>query len=246
MSVKTDNFINKIAPLAVEDMKKTGVLASLTIAQAILESGWGESTLAKQHNNLFGIKANSTWNGESVSLRGSNWRAYGSWDESILDHSKLLQGTRYTKVLKAKDYKEACEEVRLAGYCTEEDYSQKLIKLIEQYDLAKYDTKTTETTSVVTEQDGMYRVRLTWEDSKTQVGAYKNLKNAQKKCDEHLGIVFLTPMVILCTKTKNLNHIWLKLFQKMYLYIVTLILISKLCMYIKVKYLLLLKKKMDF
>ena len=193
MSVKTDNFINKIAPLAVEDMKKTGVLASLTIAQAILESGWGESTLAKQHNNLFGIKANSTWNGESVSLRGSNWRAYGSWDESILDHSKLLQGTRYTKVLKAKDYKEACEEVRLAGYCTEEDYSQKLIKLIEQYDLAKYDTKTTETTSVVTEQD-----------------------------------------------------IWLKLFQKMYLYIVTLILISKLCMYIKVKYLLLLKKKMDF
>ena len=87
MSVKTDNFINKIAPLAVEDMKKTGVLASLTIAQAILESGWGESTLAKQHNNLFGIKANSTWNGKSVSLNGSNWRVYGSWDESILDHS---------------------------------------------------------------------------------------------------------------------------------------------------------------
>ena len=187
MSVKTDNFINKIAPLAVEDMKKTGVLASLTIAQAILESGWGQSTLAKQHNNLFGIKANSTWNGESVSLRGSNWRAYGSWDESILDHSKLLQGTRYTKVLKAKDYKEACEEVRLAGYCTEGDYSQKLIKLIEQYDLAKYDTKTTETASVVSEQDGIYRVRLIWKDSKTQVGAYKNLKNAQKKCDEHLG-----------------------------------------------------------
>ena len=68
MSAKTDNFIGRIAPLAVEDMKKTGVLASLTIAQAILESGWGESTLAKNYNNLFGIKADSSWKGESVLL----------------------------------------------------------------------------------------------------------------------------------------------------------------------------------
>ena len=56
MSVKTENFINRIAPMAVEDMKQTRVLASLTIAQAILESGWGESKLAREGNNLFGIK----------------------------------------------------------------------------------------------------------------------------------------------------------------------------------------------
>ena len=55
MSTKTDNFINKISPMAIEDMKKNNILASLTIAQAILESGWGESTLAVKANNLFVI-----------------------------------------------------------------------------------------------------------------------------------------------------------------------------------------------
>ena len=193
MSAKTDNFIGRIAPLAVEDMKKTGVLASLTIAQSILESGWGESALAKQHNNLFGIKANSTWGGKVATLNGSNWRAYDSWDESILDHSKLLQTSRYTKVLSAKDYKEACEEVRLAGYCTESDYSQKLIRLIEQYDLAKYDNEKSqsqapsEPTPVTPVEEEMYRVRLVWEDSKSQIGAYRSLDNAKKKADENIG-----------------------------------------------------------
>ena len=193
MSAKTDSFISKIAPLAVEDMKKTGVLASLTIAQSILESGWGESTLAKQHNNLFGIKANSTWGGKVATLNGSNWRAYDSWDESILDHSKLLQTSRYTKVLSAKDYKEACEEVRLAGYCTESDYSQKLIRLIEQYDLAQYDNAKSqsqapsESTPVVPNEEEMYRVRLTRENSKSQIGAYRSLDNAKKKADENIG-----------------------------------------------------------
>lgn len=144
MSSKTDNFINKIYPHAVEDMKQSGVLASLTIAQAILESGWGESRLAQEGNNLFGIKKGDGWNGKTISLNDSQWRAYDSWLGSIQDHSKLLQKPRYAKVIQAKNYKTACEEVRLAGYCTESDYSQKLIKLIEQYDLAKYDVAETE------------------------------------------------------------------------------------------------------
>lgn len=140
MSSKTQNFINKIYPHAVEDMKKSKVLASLTIAQAILESGWGESNLAKNYNNLFGIKKGSNWNGKSVKLNNSEWRVYDSWLGSIKDHSDLLQKPRYEKVLKSKDYKSACQEVRLAGYCTESDYSQKLINLIEKYELYKYDT----------------------------------------------------------------------------------------------------------
>lgn len=144
MSSKTDNFINKIYPHAVEDMKQSGVLASLTIAQAILESGWGESRLAQEGNNLFGIKKGDGWNGKTISLNGSQWRVYDSWLGGIQDHSKLLQKPRYAKVIQTKDYKVACEEVRLAGYCTESDYSQKLIRLIEQYDLAKYDVVETE------------------------------------------------------------------------------------------------------
>lgn len=192
MSVKTDNFINKIAPMAVTDMQNTRVLASLTIAQAILESGWGESRLAQQANNLFGIKVGSGWNGQSITINSSQWRAYDSWEDSILDHSNLLQKQRYVKVLNAKDYREACEEVRLAGYCTEADYSQKLIKLIEQYDLAQYDIikneePIREEVEVVQPelQQEMYRVRLSWEDVKSQIGAYHNLENAKKKVNEN-------------------------------------------------------------
>ena len=144
MSSKTQNFINKIYPHAVEDMKQSNVLASLTIAQAILESGWGESRLAQEGNNLFGIKKGDGWNGKTISLNGSQWRVYDSWLGGIQDHSKLLQKPRYAKVIQTKDYKVACEEVQLAGYCTESDYSQKLIRLIEQYDLAKYDVVETE------------------------------------------------------------------------------------------------------
>lgn len=187
MSVKTDSFINRIAPLAVKDMENTGVLASLTIAQSILESGWGESVLAKDYNNLFGIKATITWSGKVIGMNGANWRAYDSWEESILDHSELLQTSRYTKVLQAKDYREACEEVRIAGYCTEADYSQKLINLIEQYNLAQYDVvEQVEIQPSQTESQGeMYRVRLSWEDSKSQIGAYQILENAKKKADEN-------------------------------------------------------------
>lgn len=194
MSIKTENFINKIAPLAVEDMKQTRVLASLTIAQAILESGWGESRLAREGNNLFGIKKGSGWDGQTITLNSSEWRVYNSWEESILDHSKLLQKERYSKVIATNDYRVACEEVRLAGYCTEADYSEKLIRLIEQYDLAQFDliielkeNPEEETETEVEQLQELYRVRLSWEDGKSQIGAYRNLTNAKKKASENDG-----------------------------------------------------------
>ena len=185
MSIKTDNFISKISPLAMQDMKNTGVLASLTISQAILESGWGESKLAKDYNNLFGIKKGDGWNGETISSNGSEWRVYDSWLGSIKDHSELLKKPRYVKVIQAKDYKTACEEVRLAGYCTESDYSQKLIRLIEQYDLAKYDTVEDDKEEIVDLE--LYRVRKTWEDAKSQIGAYRVLDYAKVKANEVEG-----------------------------------------------------------
>lgn len=147
-------FIAKIAPAAVADMRKTRIPASLTIAQAILESAWGESGLTKKANNLFGIKGLGPAGSVSMPTTEyigrkqvpilSRFRAYHSWDESISDHSALLiNGTkdkpaRYHGVLGA-NYQTACQEIWKAGYATDPAYPHKLVALVEQYDLAAYD-----------------------------------------------------------------------------------------------------------
>lgn len=150
MSKQTE-FIEKISTDAQRCQLKMGVKASLTIAQAILESGWGGSELAQKANNYFGIKG--AYNGNSYTIVTKEWskergyydveaafRKYTSIRESIYDHAQLLQKPRYAKVLDAKDYKEACIEVHKAGYATAPDYAEKLINIIERYGLQKYDT----------------------------------------------------------------------------------------------------------
>lgn len=142
-------FIEKIAPLAQVDYQASGVLPSITIAQAILESGWGESALTKKANNLFGIKGTykgksvtmPTWevyNGKSTTVQAA-FRAYPSWQESVLDHGKLFQLTRYKKVKGERDYKVAAQEIRKAGYATDPQYPAKLIQIIQTYKLYEYD-----------------------------------------------------------------------------------------------------------
>ncbi|MED1790365.1 glycoside hydrolase family 73 protein [Brevibacillus laterosporus] len=152
--MKPQDFIDKIAPGAVADMKKTRIPASLTIAQAILESAWGESGLTKKGNNLFGIKGTGpagvcamptkeNYNGQWTTIT-ANFRAYNNWGESIADHSKLIlngtrdKPTRYHGVL-GVDYKTACYAIHKGGYATDPGYPGKLIGLIEKYSLAKYD-----------------------------------------------------------------------------------------------------------
>lgn len=154
-SMKQTDFIAKIAPAAVEDMKRTGVPASLTIAQAALESGWGESGLTKKANNLFGIKGRgpagsvkmptTEYRQDRTSYKiEADFRAYHNWSESISDHSALIlngtkdKPTRYHGVLNA-DYKTACREVWRGGYATDPKYPQLLMGIIEQYGLMKYD-----------------------------------------------------------------------------------------------------------
>lgn len=143
------DFINAIRQGAIDGYTKYKILPSLTMAQAILESGWGESHI---QNNLFGIKAGTSWNGK-VAIRqtkefingkwitvNAKFRAYNSFNESIEDHAKLLgRNKRYQKVTQAKDYKQACYEVWKAGYATDPNYPQKLIKIIEQNNLNQYD-----------------------------------------------------------------------------------------------------------
>lgn len=146
-------FIEKIGGLARADMEKSGILASLTTAQAILESAWGTSELAVNANALFGIKADSRWAGKVYSkdtkecYDGANYttitalfRAYGSWEESVADHSAfLLAATRYAAVVGERDYKTACKAIKAAGYATAPDYAEKLVALIEKYKLYEYD-----------------------------------------------------------------------------------------------------------
>jgi flagellar rod assembly protein/muramidase FlgJ len=143
-------FINAVVDGARKGYKKYGILPSLTIAQAILESGWGKSHIK---NNLFGMKAGASWagkvavretkefiNGQWITVQ-AKFRAYDSFNESIEDHAKLLgTASRYKKVVQAADYKDACQTVWQAGYATDPEYPGKLINIIEQNKLYLHDT----------------------------------------------------------------------------------------------------------
>ncbi len=163
------DFLALLGGLAREDMKKTGVLASLTIAQGILESGWGKSQLATKANNLFGIKATSTWTGKTYTVEtnecfdGVNmtrveavFRAYDSWAGSIFDHSALFSAKRYEKVVGETDYKKACQAVKDAGYATDPNYPSKLIALIEQHKLYEFDRQEGQTMPKICLDPGHY------------------------------------------------------------------------------------------
>lgn len=139
-------FLSRIIPLAKADMKKTKILASLTIAQAILESGWGTSALARKSNNLFGIKGNGKnyktfeyINGKRVDIVDS-FKVYPDWETSVTDHSGLfLRLSRYQNLIGERDYKKACRKVYEDGYATAPNYAEALIRIIEQYKLYEHD-----------------------------------------------------------------------------------------------------------
>lgn len=146
-------FFNKLKPYVIEDMKNTGILASLTAAQAYIESGAGGSGLTVKANNLFGIKG--SYNGAYITMNTkeyvngkyivvkANFRKYPSWKESITDHSGLfLRMNRYKNLRGLKDYKLACKYVQQDGYATSPAYADTLIRCIEQYKLYEWDGET--------------------------------------------------------------------------------------------------------
>ncbi|MDU2123842.1 MAG: glycoside hydrolase family 73 protein [Clostridium celatum] len=151
------SFIESISEGAISNYNKYGILPSITMAQAILESGWGNSELAVTHNNLFGIKADLRWNGAVATIvtnenyndsTVANFRKYDSINESIEDHGRFLyENSRYTEygLFDGKDYKAQAQALEDAGYSTvknengEAIYADKLISLIEKYNLMKYD-----------------------------------------------------------------------------------------------------------
>jgi LysM repeat protein len=144
----TEKYIAQYAPLAIEQMKKYGVPASITLAQGILESGNGNSELAKRANNHFGIKCHTTWEGERVYFdddeKNECFRKYPNVSDSFEDHSLFLKKPRYESLfeLKITDYKGWAEGLKKCGYATSPTYATQLIQLIEKYGLDEYDLET--------------------------------------------------------------------------------------------------------
>ena len=145
-------YINKYGSLAVSEMKRAGVPASITLAQGMLESDYGRSRLATQGNNHFGIKCHSDWSGQKIyhddNRRGECFRSYQSVEQSYRDHSDfLVNGSRYRDLfnLRNTDYKGWAHGLKKAGYATDPKYPELLIRKIEEYRLWAYDSGGTAT-----------------------------------------------------------------------------------------------------
>lgn len=141
-----EDYINNYKNIAIGQMKKHKIPASITLAQGILESGAAKSELAKKSNNHFGIKCHNDWTGSKVyhndDARGECFRKYKKVEESYEDHSKFLIGKpRYAALfnLKITDYRNWAKGLQKAGYATNKAYANLLIKLIEDYELYQYD-----------------------------------------------------------------------------------------------------------
>ncbi len=143
-----EEYIHKYKGIAIEQMKRHKIPASITLAQGLLESGAGQSELTRKSNNHFGIKCGGDWRGKTTKYdddaRNECFRVYANARESYEDHSRfLVNRPRYAALFKLKsdDYKGWAYGLKKAGYATNPNYATSLIRIIELYDLHKYDTK---------------------------------------------------------------------------------------------------------
>ena len=147
----SQQFIESVAPGAIEGWRKYGVLPSVTVAQAIIESGWGRSGLSTEAHNLFGIKG--SYNGQSVVMRtrevyggrsvyvNANFRAYPNNSASVEDHGNFLySNSRYRNLLGDRDYASVARKLRADGYATDPNYANAIINMVQTYGLNRLDT----------------------------------------------------------------------------------------------------------
>jgi hypothetical protein len=144
--ITREQYIETYKDVAMEEMRKTGIPASIKLAQGILESGNGNSTLATKGNNHFGIKCHSSWKGKRIyhddDKKNECFRKYKSASESFYDHSQFLVNTsRYDFLfeLKPTDYKGWAKGLKKAGYATSNSYATALIRIIDENKLYQYD-----------------------------------------------------------------------------------------------------------
>ena len=141
-----NNYIQEYKDLAVSEMRRTGIPASITLSQGMIESDYGRSRLATEANNHFGIKCHNNWNGATIKhhddKRNECFRKYPRPEESYYDHSDFLtSASRYSSLfeLNETDYKSWARGLKKAGYATNPDYANMLIRKIEEYELWRYD-----------------------------------------------------------------------------------------------------------
>lgn len=190
LTKKQKNFIKMVGEAAKKDMQTSHILASITTAQAILESAYGTSELAKKANALFGIKKNG-WTGKTYTVkskeeengklvwRTSVFRKYNSYAESIVDHSSYLKTRKadgknltYKKVVGECNYKKAAQALQNAGYSSYNNYENMLCNLIEKYKLTQYDVLTVTPTAVSNKSD---RIDVQWLQKRLNVCYKGNL-----------------------------------------------------------------------
>jgi flagellum-specific peptidoglycan hydrolase FlgJ len=148
---KVAQYLKIFGPIAQREMKEYKIPASITLAQGLLESGFGEGRLALEGNNHFGIKCHRDWKGGRIyhddDEKGECFRVYADAGEYYKDHSLFLsERDRYAFLFRLgkRDYKAWAKGLKKAGYATDPKYPDKLIRLIEQFDLAAYDKKATQ------------------------------------------------------------------------------------------------------
>lgn len=145
---KIEAYINRFGAIAQEEMRRYKIPASITLAQGIVESGAGYSRLAREGNNHFGIKCHRGWNGGKIyhddDAKGECFRTYKDPKESYRDHSIFLSGKqRYAFLfdIHKSNYKKWAKGLKKAGYATDPKYPEKLVAVIEEYKLYRFDSK---------------------------------------------------------------------------------------------------------
>lgn len=141
-------YIETFAPVAREEMRQYKIPASITLAQGLLESGFGQGRLAVEANNHFGIKCHQSWKGKTIThdddRKGECFRVYDNPRESYRDHSLFLKNrSRYAFLFdySPQNYKAWARGLKKAGYATDPKYPEKLIQLIDRFDLTRFDAK---------------------------------------------------------------------------------------------------------
>lgn len=176
-----EEYIERFSGIAVSEMKRTGVPASITLAQGLIESGAGRSSLATDAHNHFGIKCHRDWKGRKVfhddDAKGECFRAYDNDEQSFRDHSDFLRYyDRYKSLFSIRqgDYKSWAYGLKAAGYATAPNYATVLISYIEKYNLNRFDS--------AVEASAMPENPLKIEEA-VKVTATKPAKSSGKKCE---------------------------------------------------------------